>query len=126
MTERFHGRPAQSRSSGIASYYSDALAGRSTASGEPYEPRAYTAAHRSLPFGSIVRVVREDTGELTYVKINDRGPFVRGRVIDLSRAAAEEIDLIRRGIVRVRVEVVERGIERPKNKSRRARGKRRN
>lgn len=96
---------------GIASYYSDSLAGRLTASGEPYEPTAFTAAHRTYPFGSIVRVIREDSGQMVYVRINDRGPFVRGRVVDLSRAAAEALDMIRRGVVRVRLELVERGPE---------------
>lgn len=114
---RYTNAPAQSRSRGVASYYGDSFAGNKTANGERYNPRAFTAAHRTLPFGSIVRVVREDSGQTTYVRINDRGPFVRGRVLDLSRAAAESIDLIRRGVVRVRVEVVERG----KGKTRRGR-----
>jgi rare lipoprotein A len=106
---------------GVASYYGDSFAGRPTASGEPYDPRAFTAAHRTYPFGSVVRVVREDSGQITYVRINDRGPFVRGRVIDLSRAAAQAIDMLRAGVVRVRVELVERGTERYKKQ----RGKRR-
>jgi rare lipoprotein A len=103
---------------GIASYYADSLAGRRTASGERYDPRAFTAAHRTLPFGSIVRIVREDSGQVVYARINDRGPFVRGRVVDLSRAAAEAVDMIRRGVVRVRLEVVERGAERPRRSRR--------
>jgi rare lipoprotein A len=92
---------------GKATYYSDALAGRSTASGEPYDPRAFTAAHRKLPFGSVVRVTVEATGANVYVRINDRGPFAgHGRIIDVSRAAAEELGLIRPGVLDVRVEVL--------------------
>jgi rare lipoprotein A len=113
LAARFNRAPAQSRVYGLASYYGDSFAGRLTASGERYHPRAFTAAHRSLPFGSVVRVVREDSGQTIYVRINDRGPFVRGRVLDLSRAAAEAIDMLRAGVVRVRVELVERGAQRP-------------
>lgn len=97
--------------SGVASYYSDKLAGRKTANGERYNPRALTAAHRSLPFGTIVRVVREDTRQSVYVRINDRGPYRKGRVIDLSRAAAEELAMIRSGLAKVRAEVVELGVK---------------
>lgn len=93
---------------GQASYYSDALAGNSTASGEPYDPAALTAAHRTLPFGTRVRVTRLDKDLSVEVRINDRGPFGRrGRIIDLSRAAAERLEMIRAGVVRVRVEVLE-------------------
>lgn len=90
---------------GRASYYSDKLAGRPTASGEPYDPRALTAAHRKLPFGTIVDVIRPD-GRRVQVRINDRGPFTKGRVIDLSRRAAEAIGLIREGVAEVTVVVV--------------------
>jgi rare lipoprotein A len=70
---------------------------------------SFTAAHRSLPFGTIVRVVRTDTGRVTYVKVNDRGPFGSSkRIIDLSRAAAEELQMMRAGVVPVRVEILER------------------
>lgn len=100
---------------GGASYYSDKLAGRSTASGEPYEPSKLTAAHRTLPFGTIVEVARED-GRKVEVRINDRGPFKRGRVIDLSRRAAEELGMIRDGVIDVVVRVVK---EAPPKRSRR-------
>ncbi|WP_022834570.1 septal ring lytic transglycosylase RlpA family protein [Salisaeta longa] len=93
---------------GQASYISDALAGNTTASGEPYRPSALTAAHRQLPFGTRVRVRRLDTGASVVVRINDRGPFVDGRIIDLSKAAARRIRMIRAGIVPVRVTLVER------------------
>ncbi|MBN1770185.1 MAG: septal ring lytic transglycosylase RlpA family protein [Deltaproteobacteria bacterium] len=93
---------------GKATYYSDSLAGNSTASGEPYDPRALTAAHRTLPFGTRVRVTRLDNDLSVEVRINDRGPFGRrDRIIDLSRAAAEQLEMIRAGVVRVRLEVLE-------------------
>jgi rare lipoprotein A len=99
------GAPGAAAERGDASYYSDKLAGRSTASGEPYAPSGLTAAHRSLPFGTIVEVARED-GRKVQVRINDRGPFKTGRVIDLSRRAAEQLGMIREGVVAVVVRVV--------------------
>ncbi|GGB99694.1 hypothetical protein GCM10011494_17710 [Novosphingobium endophyticum] len=87
--------------SGVASYYGDELAGNRTASGERFDPDALTAAHRTLPFGSKVRVTYEKTGESVIVTINDRGPFHGNRVIDLSEAAAEQIGLVRAGHGRV-------------------------
>lgn len=92
--------PAPSLSEcGVASYYHPTLAGEPTASGAPYDPSAMTAAHRSLPFGATAMVIRMDatTGEarlMTRVVINDRGPFVRGRIIDLSRAAGRDIAIV--------------------------------
>jgi rare lipoprotein A len=92
---------------GRASYYSDRLAGRPTASGEPYDPTLLTAANRELAFDTLVRVTRLDTGASVIVRINDRGPFGnRRRILDLSRAAAERIDMIRAGVVEVRAEVL--------------------
>lgn len=96
------------RFTGDATYYADSLAGNKTASGEVYRTDAFSAAHRTLPFGTIVRVVRTDTASVTYVKINDRGPFGNAkRVIDLSRAAATELEMLRAGVVPVRVEILE-------------------
>jgi rare lipoprotein A len=92
--------PSPTIAHGKASYYADSLAGNATASGEPYDPAAFTAAHRSLPFGTWVDVVRRD-GRWVRVRINDRGPFTKGRVIDLSRRAAEAIGMIRAGVVDV-------------------------
>ncbi len=86
---------------GEASYYADALAGNPTASGDPYNPSAKTAAHKTLAFGTSLRVVRPDTGAAVTVTVNDRGPFTPGRVVDLSRAAAAEIDLITVGVAEV-------------------------
>ena len=83
---------------GIASYYGARFAGRPTASGELFDPAELTAAHRSLPFGSRVLVTSEKTGRSVVVTINDRGPFHRGRIIDLSRAAADRIGLVRQGL----------------------------
>jgi rare lipoprotein A len=104
---------------GSASYYSDVFAGRSTASGAPYEPKAFTAAHRSLPFGTILRVTRLDGGQVVYVRVTDRGPYgPRGRILDLSRAAAEQLGMLRAGVVKIKAEVVEYG---PRKKRRRRR-----
>ena len=91
---------------GIASWYGGYFHGRRTASGERYNQNAMTAAHRHLPFGTRVRVVNLSNGQSTIVRINDRGPFIRGRIIDLSAAAAGEIGLRSMGIGRVRVEVL--------------------
>ena len=88
---------------GIASYY---WHGETTASGEPFDKRAMTAAHPTLPFDSRVRVTDKASGKSVVVRINDRGPFVPGRVIDLSEAAAEAIGMTHRGLVPVRLEVL--------------------
>jgi rare lipoprotein A len=96
---------------GLASYYASSLAGNQTASGERYDPTALTAAHRTLPFGSVVRVERLDRkgkqidGSVD-VRINDRGPFVRNRIIDLSAAAAEDLGIEKVGVARVRVRII--------------------
>lgn len=103
---------AASAEEGLATYYSSKLAGRKTASGEIYDPRAMTAAHRTLRFGTRVRVRRIDAqgrprGAAVVVRINDRGPYAdRRRIIDLSMAAAERLHMLRAGVVRVRVEIV--------------------
>ena len=83
--------------SGVASYYGRRFHGRRTASGERFDMNAYTAAHRTLPFGSMVQVTNPRTGKTVVVRINDRGPFSHGRTIDLSRAAAEELGIVSRG-----------------------------
>ncbi len=88
---------------GIASFYSDC---ELVATGERYYPDGMTAAHKTLPFGTVVRVTRTDTGHSVVVVINDRGPFIKGRIIDLSRGAARKIDMIRRGVVPCVVEVL--------------------
>ncbi len=100
---------AQGSETGMGTYYADKYHGRPTASGELYDKFKFTAAHKTLPFGTMVRVTRLDNGRSVVVKVNDRGPFTPGRVIDVSRTAAEQLDLIRTGETRVRVEIVQGG-----------------
>ncbi len=92
---------------GYASWYGAAHEGHTTASGQVYDPEALTAAHRTLPFGTRVRVVNLDTGEVADVVINDCGPHVAGRMLDLSRAAARTLGMLEDGVQRVRMEVLE-------------------
>ena len=89
---------------GEASYYGRELAGNPTASGEPFDPSDLTAAHRTLPLGTRVRVTHAKTGESVVVRVNDRGPFHGDRVIDVSRAAADAIGLTTSGTARVELE----------------------
>lgn len=89
---------------GKASYYANKFAGRKTASGERYRPSQLTAAHKKLPFGTMVKVTNVANGQSVVVRINDRGPFARGRLIDLSKAAAKKIGMIQAGVVPVRIE----------------------
>src|SRR5215831_7746710 len=100
---------------GIASWYggNDGFEGKPTASGEIYDSSLLTAAHRELPLGSVVEVLRVENGRSVRVRINDRGPFIKGRIIDLSRAAAERLDLVGPGIGRVRLTVLNPGVEPP-------------
>jgi rare lipoprotein A len=91
---------------GIASYYHDSLHGNPTASGQIYDKGKMSAAHKSLPLGSRVRVTDTRTGKSIVVRVNDRGPFIQGRIIDLSRRAAQALGIIRRGITPVEVEVL--------------------
>lgn len=93
-------------SSGAASWYGPGFDGRRTANGETFDQNALTAAHRTLPFGTQVRVTYQGTGESVVVRINDRGPYAPGRVIDLSREAAEEIGLLGAGVGEVTLEVL--------------------
>ena len=92
--------------SGKASYYHDRFNGRRTASGVPYNKRELSAAHRTLPLGTRVRVTDAHTGRSVVVRINDRGPYARGRVIDLSRAAASQIGLLAKGVGKVQLEIL--------------------
>jgi rare lipoprotein A len=92
---------------GIASWYGEPYHGRRAANGEIYDMEKLTAAHRTLPFDTWVEVENLANGKRVRVRITDRGPFVDGRIIDLSRAAAREIDMIRPGIVKVRLEVIQ-------------------
>lgn len=92
--------------SGIASWYGDPYHGRQTASGEVFDMEQMTAAHRAWAFGTIVNVRNLDNGRTVLVKINDRGPFVRGRIIDLSRGAAREAGMLDAGLAKVKLTVV--------------------
>jgi rare lipoprotein A len=91
---------------GAASWYGPGFHGRQTANGEIYDMNSLTAAHPSLPFGTRVRVTNEATNESAVVRINDRGPYAKGRIIDLSKGAAEDIGLLSSGVARVTVEVL--------------------
>lgn len=93
---------------GIASWYGDDFQGWLTANGELYDMHDMTGAHRTLPFGTIVRVTNAENGKHVRVRINDRGPYVNGRIIDLSYAAARRLDLLVTGVAAVQVEVVSR------------------
>ena len=88
---------------GLASYYGKRFHGRRTASGERFDAQALTAAHRTLPFGTRVRVINLRNGREVLVKINDRGPFRKDRVIDVSRAAADALDMVGHGVTPVRI-----------------------
>jgi len=91
---------------GLASWYGSKLHGGKTASGERFDMNGYTAAHRSLPIGAMVRVINLKNGKDVVVRINDRGPFNSRRIIDLSRAAAKAIGLITSGVAKVKLEVI--------------------
>jgi rare lipoprotein A len=91
---------------GTASYYGGKLRGHRTASGERFNQDALTAAHKTLPMGTRVRVTNLRSGESVEVKINDRGPYTRGRIIDLSKGAARRLGMLRSGTAQVRVEVL--------------------
>ncbi len=91
---------------GLASYYADRYHNKKTASGERYNNSASTAAHMTLPFGTMVRVTNLANGKSVVVRVNDRGNFARGRIIDLSRAAFSRIGNTRSGLIKVRLEVI--------------------
>lgn len=93
---------------GVASFYHDSLAGRRTASGARYDPNDATCAHRTLPFGTVLRVEDVDSGRSAVCVVNDRGPFVEGRVVDVSKSVARELGFQEKGLTRVRLHVVER------------------
>ncbi len=94
---------------GKASYYADKFEGQPTASGEKYKHNKLTAAHKSLPFGTKVRVTNTANNQSVEVVINDRGPFVEDRIIDLSKSAAEKLGFITQGLAEVKVEVIDAG-----------------
>jgi rare lipoprotein A len=93
---------------GIASYYGREFHGRRTASGEIFDMSKLTAAHPTLPFDTIVRVTNLENGNVVTLRINDRGPFKKGRIIDVSYEAAKRLDFVRQGLIEVRVEAIGR------------------
>jgi rare lipoprotein A len=96
-------KPSKASRTVTASYQASATAGLTTASGEPYNPKDLTAASRNLPMGSIVKVTNPATGRSVKVRINDRGPFVHGRSLDLSKGAAEKLGIIDKGVARLKI-----------------------
>lgn len=93
---------------GIASWYGPGFDGNYTANGEVYDMYGISAAHKTLPFGTIVRVVEIETGRSIVVRINDRGPFIEGRIIDLSKGAAEKLGIVEKGITKVGLRILQR------------------
>ncbi len=91
---------------GLSSYYAHKFHGRPTASGEIFDMNGLTAAHRELPLGTIVKVTHLDNGRSVVVKVNDRGPFIEGRILDLSLGAAREIEMVEAGVARVKIEIL--------------------
>ena len=91
---------------GIASWYGPGFDGNLTSNGEVYDMNGISAAHKTLPFGTIVRVVEFSTGKSIVVRINDRGPFIEGRIIDLSKGAARELGIIDKGITKVGLRII--------------------
>ena len=91
---------------GVASFYADKFEGRTTANGEIYYHAKKTAAHRTLPFGSVVKVTNLESHKIVVVRINDRGPFVDDRIIDLSKSAAQDLNFVSKGLAKVRVELI--------------------
>lgn len=100
-------QPAGPAQEGEASWYGEDFEGKATASGEPFDPDDLTAAHRELPLGSKAEVTNLETGESVTVEINDRGPYAKGREIDLSKEAAEQLDIVEEGEAEVRIQPVE-------------------
>lgn len=98
--------PVRAVQDGVASWYGPGFHGRITANGETFDQTALTAAHRSLPLPSLARITRLDTGASVLVRVNDRGPYIDGRIVDLSRAAAEALGFLDQGLIEVRVEAL--------------------
>ena len=101
---------------GIASFYADKFEGRKTANGEIYYHAKKTAAHRTLPFGSVVKVTNLENNKYIVVRVNDRGPFVDNRIIDLSKSAAQELGFVSKGLAKVKVELIANTNDLPSNK----------
>jgi len=98
----------------VVSFYGDSLAGKKTASGEKFNPEEATAAHRSLPFGTKVKVTNPANNKQVIVSVNDHGPFVKGREFDLSKAAARQLGIEEKGVKKVNIEVMEQPSKSPR------------
>jgi rare lipoprotein A len=107
----YSSKDAEAIETGVSSWYGPNFHGKLTANGETYDMDGVTAAHRTLPFGTILLVENLDNGKTVQVRINDRGPYAKDRIIDLSRAAAEQIDMIGPGTARVRLYLLEGDLE---------------
>lgn len=94
---------------GTASYYGKKFHGRKTASGEIFNMYSLTAAHKRLPFGTIIRVTNKNNGKSVQVRINDRGPFMKGRIVDLSYQAARKLDMLKEGVAVVEIRILKLG-----------------
>ena len=92
---------------GYTSYYAHKFHGRPTASGEIFDMNGFSAAHRELPLGTMIRVTHLGNGRSIVLKVNDRGPFIEGRILDLSLGAAKKIDMLKEGVAKVMIEIVE-------------------
>ncbi|URA09830.1 septal ring lytic transglycosylase RlpA family protein [Thermospira aquatica] len=102
---------------GVASWYGEEFAGKKTASGATYDPEQYTAAHRTLPFGTLIEVENLENGKKVQVTVNDRGPFVDDRILDVSKKAAEDLGFVQKGTAYVKVTIIRLGDEQPTNTS---------
>ncbi|PID29768.1 MAG: septal ring lytic transglycosylase RlpA family lipoprotein [Candidatus Cloacimonadota bacterium] len=111
MPLSYHKKSIKKDSDGLVyfhcSYYGKKFAGKKTANGEIFDPEKLTCAHKTLPFGTKLRITDPDTGKSVIVRVNDRGPFVKGRDLDLSRAAAEKTGLINYGVKKMQVEILD-------------------
>ncbi len=108
--------PISSLEHGEASWYGGKFQGRQTANGEKFDTNMLTAAHKTLPFNTIVEVKNLENNKTVHVRINDRGPFIEGRIIDLSRAAASKLDMVGTGVAKVEVRIIEDPSELAENK----------
>ena len=91
---------------GEASYYAEKFHGKATASGEIFDMNALTAAHKTLPFGTVCRITNLENSRQVIIKINDRGPFIENRILDLSKGAARKLDAIKSGVIDVKIEIL--------------------
>lgn len=101
---------AGAQEAGFASYYNDYFTGKMTASGEKYDPNKLTAAHKSLPIGTMIKVTNLDNDKSVIVRVNDRGPYVKGRILDLSKSAASQLGILLSGFGRVSYTIIESSI----------------